>query len=96
MYKKHWNEYCYCDVFLFFRSIVPFWEELLLFNEDFEYILQSTPPVLILFEILDFVNFAIASSRYRKLGKCMLHQGVAFQKKSLLTMKIVYSFLECQ
>ncbi|XP_069701655.1 jouberin-like [Periplaneta americana] len=50
------------------RSLVPFWEELLVFNEDFEYILQDKPSVLILFEILDFVNFSVASSQYRKLG----------------------------
>lgn len=49
---------------------MPFWEELLVFNEDFEYILRGDPPVLILFEVLDFVNFTVASSHYRKLGKC--------------------------
>lgn len=83
-----------CNVFLFFRSIVPFWEELLVFNEDFEYILQSSPQVLILFEVLDFVNFTVASSQYRKLGKYILLQVVAFQNKSLLTMKIMECFSE--
>jgi jouberin len=49
---------------------VPSWEELLVFNEDFEYILRNDPPVLILFEVLDFVNFTVASSNYQKFGKC--------------------------
>ncbi|PSN43898.1 hypothetical protein C0J52_03675 [Blattella germanica] len=50
------------------KSVVPSWEELLVFNEDFQYILGNNPPVLILFELLDFVNFNVASSQYRKLG----------------------------
>jgi hypothetical protein len=73
---------------------VPFWEELLVFNEDFEYILQGSPPVLILFEVLDFVNFTVASSQYQKLGKYILLQVVAFENKSLLTMKIMDCFSE--
>lgn len=79
---------------MFCRSIVPFWEELLVFNEDFEYILQGSPPVLILFEVLDFVNFTVASSQYRKLGKYILLQVVAFQNKSLPIMKIMDCFSE--
>ncbi|KAK7792381.1 hypothetical protein R5R35_007733 [Gryllus longicercus] len=50
------------------RSLVPTWEELLLFNEDIQLILKDVPPVLIMFEILDFVNFTVASSQYKKLG----------------------------
>lgn len=73
---------------------MPFWEELLVFNEDFEYILQGSPPVLILFEVLDFVNFTVASSQYQKLGKYILLQVVAFENKSLLTMKIMDCFSE--
>lgn len=72
---------------------MPFWEELLVFNEDFEYIVRGSPSVLILFEVLDFVNFTVASSQYQKLGKRILHQTVAFQNKSLLTMKIMHSFV---
>jgi len=48
---------------------VPVWEELLVFNEDFEYVMHGNPPMLILFEVLDMVNFTVASSRYQKLGK---------------------------
>jgi hypothetical protein len=73
---------------------VPFWEEMLVFNEDFEYILQGSSPVLILFEVLDFVNFTVASSQYQKLGKHILHKTVTFQNKSLLNMKIVHSYFE--
>jgi hypothetical protein len=51
---------------------VPVWEELLVFNEDFQYIMHGNPPVLILFEVLDMVNFTVASSRYQKLGKYFL------------------------
>nr|CAD7263043.1 unnamed protein product [Timema shepardi] len=50
------------------RCIIPFWEELLVFNEDIEYLYKTDPPVVILFEILDFVNFSVASSQYKKLG----------------------------
>ncbi|KAJ9586462.1 hypothetical protein L9F63_019900, partial [Diploptera punctata] len=50
------------------RSLIPYWEELLVFNEDFKCILTNETPVIILFEILDFVNFTIASSQYSKLG----------------------------
>nr|CAD7588533.1 unnamed protein product [Timema genevievae] len=50
------------------QCIIPFWEELLVFNEDIEYLYKTDPPVVILFEILDFVNFSVASSQYKKLG----------------------------
>lgn len=69
------------------RSIVPFWEELLVFNEDFEYILRDDSPVLILFEVLDFVNFTVASSNYRKLGKCRHLSGGVNSKQSTALCK---------
>ncbi|XP_063217241.1 jouberin-like isoform X2 [Bacillus rossius redtenbacheri] len=50
------------------RSILPSWEELLVFNEDIEYILNPDLSVVIMFEILDFVSFSLASARYKKLG----------------------------
>jgi hypothetical protein len=71
---------------------VPFWEELLVFNEDFEYILQINPPVLILFEVLDFVNFTVASSQYQKLGKCRSSSDRVISNKSLQTTSSMDSF----
>ncbi|GAB1607187.1 jouberin-like, partial [Argonauta hians] len=48
------------------RSTLPMWEEVLLFNEDYSYFVQSDPKVIIFFEILDFVSMSAASLNYRK------------------------------
>lgn len=45
---------------------MPQWEELLVFNENLTHIVTAS--TLLLFEIVDFVNFALGSSRYRSLG----------------------------
>nr|CAD7394410.1 unnamed protein product [Timema cristinae] len=56
------------------RCLIPFWEELLVFNEDIEYLYKTDPPVVILFEILDFVNFSVASSQYKEARWCSIHK----------------------
>ncbi|XP_067005671.2 jouberin [Anabrus simplex] len=50
------------------KSFIPAWEELLIFNEDMQYLLRNDPKVLIMFEILDFVSSSVASLQYKKLG----------------------------
>lgn len=52
------------------RSILPNWQEELIFDYNFEAIVKpSDNPVLILFEILDLLNFAEASFKYNVLGE---------------------------
>ena len=49
------------------ESIVPKWEELLLFNDDFSKVLQGeNDNVIVFFEILDFVTMAVANQNYRR------------------------------
>ncbi|XP_076440565.1 jouberin-like [Babylonia areolata] len=38
------------------RSTIPMWEELMVFNENFNYFIQSSPKALMLFELRDFVS----------------------------------------
>ncbi|XP_064605140.1 jouberin-like [Liolophura sinensis] len=46
------------------RSTLPMWEELLVFNENFNYFIQQDPKVIIFFELLDFVSMNTASRQY--------------------------------
>ncbi|XP_033209980.1 jouberin-like isoform X2 [Belonocnema kinseyi] len=51
------------------RSIIPMWEEELIFEHDFEDILKTEDEqVLILFEILDLLSFSEASFNYDQYG----------------------------
>ncbi|KAL4236261.1 Jouberin [Mactra antiquata] len=38
------------------KSVIPVWEELLVFNENYNYFIQEKPKVLLVFELLDFVS----------------------------------------
>ncbi|XP_059177795.1 jouberin-like isoform X2 [Physella acuta] len=43
------------------KSTIPVWEDLLVFNENFNYFIQPNPKVILLFELLDFVSMNTAS-----------------------------------
>ncbi|CAG5116451.1 unnamed protein product, partial [Candidula unifasciata] len=45
------------------KSTIPAWEDLLVFNENFNYFVQPDPKVLLLFELLDFVSMNTASNQ---------------------------------
>lgn len=51
---------------MFFRSIVPKWEELLIFNEAPEILLK--PTTLFLFEVIDLLSFSLADCQYAQFG----------------------------
>lgn len=51
------------------KTITPSWEENILFNDDFNVILQKQDPAIIMFEIMDNLESNQATSRYKKLGK---------------------------
>ena len=53
------------------RSIVPRWEELLLFNDDFKGVFENpaNKNILMFFEVIDFVSMAVASKNFRRLGQ---------------------------
>ena len=46
--------------YLFCRSVLPVWEELLLFNENFNYFTKADPKVIVLFEV-SYSNIALRS-----------------------------------
>ncbi|XP_071116994.1 jouberin-like [Haliotis cracherodii] len=46
------------------KSTLPVWEELLVFNENFNYIVQKDLKVILFFELLDFVSMNTASRKY--------------------------------
>ncbi|XP_048514162.1 jouberin-like [Athalia rosae] len=61
------------------RSIVPNWEEELIFEYNFDEIIRATDePILILFEILDLLNFSAASFNYSTLGSDGCWQKIAW------------------
>ena len=49
------------------KSIVPRWEELLLFNDDFDYFVALGPKLGVFFEILDFVSMSAVTNN--QIGK---------------------------
>ena len=49
------------------KSIVPRWEELLLFNDDFDYFVSLGPKLGVFFEILDFVSMSAVTNN--QVGK---------------------------
>ena len=62
------------------RSIVPRWEELLLFNDDFKGVFENpaNKNILMFFEVIDFVSMAVASKNFRRLGQKGGGYGAAF------------------
>ena len=50
--------YFYICFNLFCRSVLPVWEELLLFNENFNYFTKADPKVIVLFEV-SYSNIAL-------------------------------------
>ncbi|XP_078609329.1 jouberin-like isoform X10 [Branchiostoma floridae x Branchiostoma japonicum] len=52
------------------KSMLPAWEELLIFNENFNLFTQMEDPrAVVLFEVLDFVSMSVASNNYRAEGR---------------------------
>ena len=53
------------------QSIVPKWEELLLFNDSFEKVFEidKNKNVVIFFEILDFLPMSVANKNYQRYGQ---------------------------
>ena len=50
------------------KSIVPRWEELLLFNDDFDYFVSLGPKLGVFFEILDFVSMSAVTNNQIGIG----------------------------
>ena len=63
------------------NSIVPKWEELLLFNENFETVFEidKNKNVLMFFEIIDFLPMSVANKNYTRYG----HKGKSNQTNLL-------------
>ncbi|KAK6171988.1 hypothetical protein SNE40_018397 [Patella caerulea] len=49
------------------KSTLPVWEELLVFNENFNYFIQNDPKIIVFFELLDFVSMNRASQQYKNV-----------------------------
>jgi len=45
------------------KSIVPRWEELLVFNDSFDYFMSFGQNIGIFFEIVDFVSMSVVNNR---------------------------------
>jgi jouberin len=48
------------------KSIIPRWEELLLFNEDFDYFMSFGSNLGVFFEVVDFVSMAVVNNKSTK------------------------------
>ena len=53
------------------RSIVPKWEELLLFNDNFEQVFEKdkNKNIVLFFEIIDFLPMSVANKNFRRYGQ---------------------------
>ncbi|KAL8612119.1 hypothetical protein ACOMHN_013998 [Nucella lapillus] len=45
------------------KSTIPMWEELMVFNENFNYFIQTCPKALVLFELRDFVSMNATNNK---------------------------------
>ncbi len=48
------------------RSTLPVWEESMVLNENFNYLIQPEPKVLLLFELVDFMSMNAAKQKSRR------------------------------
>ena len=62
------------------QSIVPKWEELLLFNDNFEKVFETdkNKNVVMFFEIIDFLPMSVANKNYNRYGQ----KGTTYDNKS--------------
>ena len=53
------------------QSILPQWEELLLFNDNFETVFETdkNKNVVMFFEIIDFLPMSVANKNYNRYGQ---------------------------
>ena len=53
------------------QSIVPRWEELLLFNDNFETVfeMEKNKNVVMFFEVIDFLPMSVANKNYNRYGQ---------------------------
>ncbi|XP_074640564.1 jouberin-like isoform X2 [Tubulanus polymorphus] len=51
------------------QSTIPVWEELILFNENYNYFLNEESNVILFFELLDFLTMNQAKERYDYVGQ---------------------------
>ena len=90
------------------QSILPKWEELLLFNENFEEVFQTdkNKNVVIFFEIIDFLPMALANKKLNRYGqkgkqlKLCLSQPSYLSYHPLFTTidgwyRVAWAFLKC-
>ncbi|XP_041358926.1 jouberin-like [Gigantopelta aegis] len=49
------------------RSVLPVWEDLLVFNENFNYFVSEESNVILFFELLDFVSMNAAARKYNNV-----------------------------
>lgn len=45
------------------RSLIPLWDETILINEDYDYIIEQKDKIIIFFEILDFVSLPLINNK---------------------------------
>ncbi|XP_066915378.1 jouberin-like [Clytia hemisphaerica] len=65
------------------RTLTPAWEETIIYNERYSYFLQreqDSPPVVIFFELLDFMQMNLNSKEYSKTDKGWHRIAWAFLK----------------
>jgi len=79
-------------MYFVFRSLTPIWEEMLVLNEDVKYITAEGMNIIVLFEIIDFVSFEMASLQYKRLGQT----GMASLSISILSMIIIVISFFCR
>lgn len=68
------------------KSITPKWEELIVFNEDFQYFIQEKPNCLFLFEIIDSAKSSDSSKN--------LNNKYTSQDQSISWQRIAWAFLK--
>ena len=70
------------------KSIIPKWEELVIFNERYTYLTQEHPNVLFMFELLDSSNKSSENTTDRKPSYTVQDSNVNWQRIAWAFLKV--------
>ena len=69
-------------------SIIPKWEELVIFNERYNYLTQEHPNILLMFELLDSSNKSSEGGTDRKPSYTLQDSNVNWQRIAWAFLKV--------
>ena len=78
----------YKQIILYFRTIIPRWEEKLIYNEEFSHFTKDHPNVVILFELIDS-----AKSKPDEISQTSQETSAKWQRIGWAFLKVCKNYL---